>query len=123
MSIGWIRSNSWTRIAGLSVLALAAVLSSKTAAGQFVPLSRCRAAVPCNIPFLVLSKPEPLIAAHYGGTPTSALSLRIPLTSPLRPQIDTSRAIDNRDVRNDRDLRVPSTNTFYAQHLGGNLAT
>ncbi len=79
------------------LLAAAAVFVSGTAAGQFVPLSRCRDAFPCSIPFSVVHRPDPLIAGQYAGPPTSALSVRVPLASPLAPEVET-RATDTRAI-------------------------
>jgi len=88
-----------TGIDRIVLLAAAAVFVSGTAAGQFVPLSRCRDAFPCSIPFSVVHRPDPLIAGQYGGPPTSALSVRVPLASPLAPEVETrvtdTRAIDD----------------------------
>jgi hypothetical protein len=85
------------RIDRILLLAAAAVFVSGTAVGQFVPLSRCRDAFPCSIPFSVVHRPDPLIAGQYAGPPTSALSVRVPLASPLAPEVET-RATDTRAI-------------------------
>lgn len=85
------------RIDRILLLAAAAVFVSGTAAGQFVPLSRCRDAFPCSIPFSVVHRPDPLIAGQYAGPPTSALSVRVPLASPLAPELET-RATDTQAI-------------------------
>jgi hypothetical protein len=87
------------RIDRILLFAAVALLVSGTAAGQFVPLSRCRDAFPCSIPFSVNHRPDPLIAGQYAGPATSALSVRVPLASPLAPAVETrttdTRAIDD----------------------------
>jgi len=85
------------RIDRILLLAAAAVFVSGTAAGQFVPLSRCRGAFPCSIPFSVVHRPDPLIAGQYGGPATSALSVRVPLASPFAPEVET-RATDTKAI-------------------------
>ena len=69
-------------LAGVGFLAAAALPA------QFVSLSRCRAAFPCAIPFGMQYRPDPLIAAHYGRVPDSAISVRLPLETPLTPALD-----------------------------------
>ena len=90
-------SLSRARIDRILLLAAAAVFISRTAAGQFVPLSRCRDAFPCAIPFAVDHRADPLIAGQYAGPPTSALSVRVPLASPLVPEVET-RATDTKAI-------------------------
>ena len=85
------------RIDRILLLAAAAVFVSGTAAGQFVPFSRCRDAFPCSIPFSVVHRPDPLIAGQYAGPPTSALSVRVPLASSLVPEVET-RATDTKAI-------------------------
>ncbi|HTD52494.1 MAG TPA: hypothetical protein VK780_05675, partial [Thermoanaerobaculia bacterium] len=60
-------------------------------------LSRCRDAFPCSIPFSVVHRPDPLIAGQYAGPVTSALSVRVPLASPLAPELET-RATDTKAI-------------------------
>jgi hypothetical protein len=55
---------------------------------QFVSLSRCQAAIPCAIPFAVQYRPDPLLAGQYGRVPDSAISVRLPLETPLMPELD-----------------------------------
>jgi hypothetical protein len=55
---------------------------------QFVSLSPCRAAIPCSIPFAVQYRPDPLLAGQYGRVPDSAISVRLPLETPLMPELD-----------------------------------
>jgi hypothetical protein len=85
------------RIDRILLLAAAAAFVSGTAAGQFVSLSRCRDAFPCSIPFSVVHRPDPLIAGQYAGPATSALSVRVPLDSPLAPEVET-RATDTKAI-------------------------
>jgi hypothetical protein len=67
---------------GIGLLAAAALPA------QFVSLSRCQAAYPCAIPFGVQYRPDPLIAGQYGRVPDSAISIRLPLKTPLMPDLD-----------------------------------
>jgi hypothetical protein len=80
------------------LLAAAAVFLSGTATGQFVPLSRCRGAFPCSIPFAVVHRPDPSIAGQYGGPVTSALSVRVPLASPFVPEVERPGATDTKAI-------------------------
>jgi len=50
------------RFAGYFVFTLAGCFAAETAQAQFVPMSRCRAALSCSIPFSIQYRPDPLIA-------------------------------------------------------------
>lgn len=65
---------------------------------QFVPLSRCRTALPCAIPFQVEYRPDPLIAAQYGYIPASSLSFHLALARDARFQFDRREPIDREAV-------------------------
>ena len=73
---------------GRATLFVIGLFAAVGMSAQFVSLSRCQAAVPCSIPFLVQYRPDPLIAAQYGRVPDSAVSVRLPLETPLMPELD-----------------------------------
>jgi hypothetical protein len=64
------------------------VLIAAAMSAQFVSLSRCQAAYPCAFPFGLQYRPDPLIAGQYGRMPDTAISVRLPLRTPLFPQLD-----------------------------------
>jgi hypothetical protein len=55
---------------------------------QFVSLARCQAAIPCSIPFAVQYRPDPFLAGQYGRVQDSAVSVRVPLKTPILPELD-----------------------------------
>jgi hypothetical protein len=87
------------RTAALRVFFTAAALGAAShARAQFVQLTRCQAAYPCNVPFGLQYNPDPLIAAHYANVPTTAFSGRIDLQWPLLPPaIDLSKELQHQD--------------------------
>ncbi len=64
------------------------VLIAAAMSAQFVSLSRCQAAYPCAFPFGLQYRPDSLIAGQYGRMPDTAISVRLPLRTPLIPQLD-----------------------------------
>lgn len=64
------------------------LLASASLPAQFVGLARCQAAIPCSIPFAVQYRPDPLLAGQYGRVPDSAISVRVPLKTPIVPELD-----------------------------------
>jgi hypothetical protein len=71
------------RPAALLSLAAAVLLAAAAAPAQVSGLSRCRAAVPCSIPFSVQSRPDPLLAAQYGSPSSTALSVQVTPGEPI----------------------------------------
>jgi hypothetical protein len=82
------------RFAGYFVFALAGCFAAQTAQAQFVPMSRCRAALSCSIPFSIQYRPDPLIAGRYGGPGNGGFVVSVPLGRPFAPRIETSRERD-----------------------------
>lgn len=70
------------------------LLSAAAMSAQFVSLSRCQAAYPCAFPFAVQYRPDPFLAGQYSRVPDSAISLRLPLKTPLVPQLDKRSSPD-----------------------------
>jgi len=105
------------RIDRILLIAAAAVFVSGTAAGQFVPLSRCRGAFPCSIPFSLVHRPDPLIAGQYGGQPTSALSVRVPLSGAFAPEVERPRGTDEKTI-DDAIRRLPRRYPQLAESKG-----
>ena len=79
------------RFAGYFIFTLAGWFAAETAQAQFVPMSRCRAALSCSIPFSIQYRPDPLIAGPYGGPGNGGFVVSVPLAWPLAPRIETSR--------------------------------
>lgn len=72
----------------LGALIAVGLLTAAALSAQFVSLSRCQAAYPCAFPFGLQYRPDPLIAGQYGRLPDTAISVRLPLRTPLIPQLD-----------------------------------
>ncbi|MGH9364561.1 MAG: hypothetical protein ACRD1B_04765 [Thermoanaerobaculia bacterium] len=104
----------------MRVLLVAALLcAALPARGQFVQLSRCRAALPCALPFGIRYNPDPLIAAQYGRVSTTAVSARLEPGWPIQtPVIDLSRVIESQDFAREAArlfvLRYPAPKTTPA---------
>ena len=59
---------------------------------QFVLFSRCQTAYPCNQPFGLQYRPDPLIAGPWSnGSPASAVSAHIELKVPPSIELDKPR--------------------------------
>ena len=82
------------RLAGYFVFALAGYFAAETAQAQFVPMSRCRAALSCSIPFSIQYRPDQLVAGPYGGPGNGGFAVTVPLGWPLAPRIEMSRGPD-----------------------------
>ncbi len=54
------------------ILAAAGLFAASAARAQFVPFTRCHGAYPCNVPFVIQYKPDPLIAGPYPSAPSSS---------------------------------------------------
>ena len=93
----------------------AGLLASSVAQAQFVPLSRCRAAYPCSIPFGLEYRPDPLIAGQYGGAGNTTMVARIALRPPFTPRIETRVSPDDKAI--DEAVRK-----FLATHPPGQRA-
>ena len=79
------------RFAKSAAFAVAGLLVGACASAQFVPLSRCRGAIPCSIPFAVTYRPDPLIAGPYANSASHVpLVVAMPLELPLKPHLDPS---------------------------------
>ncbi len=64
------------------------LLAAGALPAQFVSLARCQAAIPCSIPFAVQYRPDPFLAGQYSRVPDSAVSVRVPLKTPIVPELD-----------------------------------
>ena len=93
----------------------AGLLASSAAQAQFVPLSRCRAAYPCAVPFGVQYRPDSLIAGQYGGAGNTAMVARIGLRPPFTPQIETRVSPDDKAIDD-------AVRKFLATHPPGQRA-
>jgi hypothetical protein len=96
-----------------ALLALAGALVAVTARAQFVPMSRCQAALPCSIPFSISYRPDPLIAGPYSGTGNTGLLMSVPIGFPLAPRLEKSHAPDfgaalEADIRRTMHAKPPS---------------
>lgn len=96
-----------------ALLALAGALVAVTARAQFVPMSRCQAALPCSIPFSISYRPDPLIAGPYSGTGNTGLLMSVPIGFPLAPRLEKSHAPDfgaalEADIRRTMQAKPPS---------------
>ena len=74
----------------LAVLLVAGFLFAAPASAQFVQFTRCHGAYPCNQPFSLEYKPDPLIAGpwSHGSAPTSAVSAHMELKSKPKVELD-----------------------------------
>jgi len=71
------------------LLSAAALAMASPAPAQFVLFSRCQTAYPCNQPFGLQYRPDPLIAGPWtSGSPASAISAHIELKTPLSFGLD-----------------------------------
>jgi hypothetical protein len=71
------------------LLALTVLLAAAPARAQFVLFSRCQTAYPCNQPFGLQYRPDPLIAGPWApGAPASAISAHIELKVPPSIELD-----------------------------------
>ena len=58
------------------------LFAASAASAQFVPFTRCHGAYPCNVPFVIQYRPDPLIAGPYPSAPSSsAVSAHVNLKS------------------------------------------
>jgi hypothetical protein len=83
-----------TRLILREALFVIGFFAAAAMSAQFVGLSRCQAAIPCSIPFAVQYRPDPFLAGQYGRVPDSAVSVRLPLETPLMPELDKPRQQD-----------------------------
>ncbi len=75
------------RLPFIGLLSAAALAMASPASAQFVLFSRCQTAYPCNQPFGLQYRPDPLIAGPWApGAPASAISAHIELKA--HPSID-----------------------------------
>jgi len=91
------------------LLSVAGLLAAGSVSAQFVHLSRCRAAVPCSFAFGLQYAPDPLIAGPYAQAPSTAVSGRVELTTPIKVELDRpidQKAIDEA-VRKSLELHPP----------------
>lgn len=78
-------------LAGL--LSASALFLASPASAQFVLFSRCQTAYPCNQPFGLQYRPDPLIAGPWtNGSPASAISAHIELMVPPSIELDKPKA-------------------------------
>ncbi|HTO89023.1 MAG TPA: hypothetical protein VMR54_15995 [Thermoanaerobaculia bacterium] len=74
---------------GLAAFLIAGGLCAAPASAQFVQLTRCHGAYPCNQPFGLEYNPDPLIAGPWSqGAPTSAVSAHVELNSKPKVVLD-----------------------------------
>ena len=88
---------------------------ASTAQAQFVPLSRCHSAYPCAIPFEVQYRPDPQIAAQYGGVSNTALVAKVALRAPLTPRVEVRTSPDDKAIDD-------AVRKFLATHPPGQRA-
>jgi hypothetical protein len=73
----------------LAAFLIAGGLCAASASAQFVQLTRCHGAYPCNQPFGLEYNPDPLIAGPWSqGAPTSAVSAHVELNSKPKVVLD-----------------------------------
>ncbi len=71
------------------LLALTVLLGAAPVRAQFVLFSRCQTAYPCNQPFNLQYRPDPLLAGPWSnGSPASAVSGHIELKVPPSIELD-----------------------------------
>jgi hypothetical protein len=77
------------RLPLLGLISAAALALASPASAQFVLFSRCQTAYPCNQPFGLQYRPDPLIAGPWSnGSPASAVSAHIELKAPPSIELD-----------------------------------
>ena len=59
------------------------------ARAQFVSLTRCHGAFPCDRPFGLQYRPDPLIVGPYASAPSSAVSAHVDLKTKPEVELDT----------------------------------
>lgn len=95
------------------LLSVAGLLVAGFASAQMVPLSRCRAAYPCALPFGLQYAPDPLVAGPYAQVPNTAVSAHIDLKTPFR--IELNRPLDQKAfdeaVRKSLEFHKPAETT------------
>lgn len=78
-----------------ALLVVSCLLAADAAVAQFVPMTSCRAAFPCSIPYGVQYNPDPLVMGPYAAPANSAISFRTTLdarptiTIDIRPRDNT----------------------------------
>jgi len=74
----------------LGALLLGGMLAAAVPArAQFVSLTRCHGAFPCDRPFGLQYRPDPLIAGPYASGPSSAVSAHVDLKTKPEVELDT----------------------------------
>ncbi len=87
-----------SRAIRIASAALGLLLLAGVGSAQLVPLSRCRTAYPCAIPFQLEYRPDPLLASAYGTGGNALFSIRTPLQSTFAAELDRSRQVDSAAV-------------------------
>jgi hypothetical protein len=85
----------------VGILFLFGLLVAGPATAQFVTLARCRAALPCSIPFgLRYRPPDPFIVGQFGNLGQTAVSAGFHVETPLKPELDR-RPVESQGGRMD----------------------
>jgi hypothetical protein len=81
----------------LGALLLGGMLAAAAPArAQFVSLTRCHGAFPCDRPFGLQYRPDPLIAGPYSSEPSSAVSAHIELKK--KPEVELDKPLKMSDA-------------------------
>lgn len=80
------------------------------ARAQFTVFSRCHGAYPCDRPFGLQYRPDPLIAGPYASAPTSAVAAHIELKT--KPEVE----LDKRPAPAADDAVDASVRSFLKRH-------
>ncbi len=71
------------------LLAAGGLLAAAPVRAQFIPFTRCHGAYPCNRPYEIQYKPDPLIAGPYpAAAPASAVSAHVALNGKFEVELD-----------------------------------
>lgn len=94
----------------LAALLLGGMLAAVPARAQFVLFTRCHGAYPCDRPFGLQYRPDPLIAGPYSSAPGSAVAGHIELKT--KPEVE----LDKRPTPAVDDAVDASVRAFLKRH-------
>ena len=79
------------RLLPAGLFAAGALALAAPASAQFVMFSRCHGAYPCNEPFHMQYRPDPLLAGPWADVPNTAVSAHVELKSKPTIELDKPR--------------------------------
>jgi hypothetical protein len=94
------------------------LLAAAPLRAQFIPFTRCHGAYPCNVPYEIQYKPDPLIAGPYpAAAPASAVSAHMNLSADPNLTLDKPAPLPISD-----DPVEASVKAFLKKHPGPKAA-